>query len=77
MLAHYSENLGDLLVGRQAAYVDNQEDILELIELYKSDLINHVRVRLESAVCYNHEIFKGMHQLPRCLVYEIMHEKTV
>lgn len=30
-------------------------------------------MRLEEAICYNHEIFRGMHKLPTCLMTEIMH----
>ena len=77
VLAHYRENIDTFIVGSLQAGEQELEDLEQLIELYKSDLINHVKVRLEDAICYNHEIFLGMHKLPTCLMAEILHSKIL
>lgn len=77
VLAHYRDNIDTFIVGDLRAGEQELEDLEQLIELYKNDLINHVKVRLEDAVCYNHEIFRGMHKLPTCLMAEILHSKIL
>lgn len=47
------------------------------MDLYKSDLINHIMSRLEIQIVENHEIFSGLQNLPKCLKCEILHQKVL
>jgi len=76
VLAHYHENKQTLL--SESFVMDERtntkgEDLERLLELYKTDLINHIKSRLERAICENHDIFKGVSRLPKCLMEEILH----
>ena len=53
------------------------DDLQSIMDLYRSDLINHVMSRLESTILENHEIFGSMTNMPKCLKVEILHQKIL
>lgn len=69
VLSHYHENKGRLLNECVVSFPDDTlashgdaraDELQTIMDLYKTDLVNHVVARLESAILDNHEIFRGL-----------------